>query len=150
MFGRYTFNYIKGAPTKNSTTVNAVLDTTALIAFFARFGLQMLRYVLVLVKLGLVSHFFGESIKKNTAYLSDSFELNQVQLSFSEFNLSSLKNAAIWALHHMFETLETMLIYYAQTGALCIVVVWLLSALYSYSKPLAKVLWYAWSRRNEK
>lgn len=146
MFGRHTFNYIKGGPAKNSVAVNALLDVTALVAFFARFGLQMLRYLLVLVKLSLVSSFFGESAKRSTAYIVSPQSALQTHRTFFEFNLTSVKNTLVWLFHHLFETLETALIYYAQTGALCIVVVWLLSALYSYSKPLAKVMWYSYHK----
>lgn len=143
MFGHHLFNYIKGGPAKNSLLANTFLDVTALTAFFARFGLQMLRYLLVLAKLSLVTSFFGQSVKKATTYVTGSADALTAQQTFFESNLSSIKSALAWVIHHLFETVETMLIYYAQTGALCIVVVWLLSALYSYSKPLAKLTWYA-------
>jgi hypothetical protein len=139
MFGHHLFNYIKGGPAKNSLLANTFLDVTALAAFFARFGLQMLRYLLVLAKLSLVTSFFGTSLRKATGYVTDSATSLEELPTFFSFNLTSVKDSFIWVLHHLFESIETMLIYYAQTGALCIVVVWLLSALYSYSKPLAKV-----------
>lgn len=147
LYGRYLFNYIKGASTKNTLVTNFLLDGIALAAFFTRFLLQMLRYVLVLVKLALVGGFIhqlttayggGSSLRGSSAVLQEGPAVS---------TLTSLLDICVATLHFIFEMLETFLIYYAQTGALGIVVVWLLSALYSYGTPAAKVRWFHTSRQ---
>jgi hypothetical protein len=126
LYGGYLFNYIKGNPSKNSLVMNAVLDGMALVAFFARFALQMLRYCLVLIKVSMVSHFFHELTETHNTYTL------AVDQAVAQTSITSVLNTLKSFGHYAFEMVEMFLIYYAQTGALAIVVVWLLSALYSY------------------
>lgn len=137
LYGGYLFNYIKGNPSKNSLLMNVVLDGMALLAFFARFSLQMLRYCLVLVKVTMVSHFFREITETNNSYTAS-----------PNTTFTSVINVLKTVGHYAFEMVETFLIYYAQTGALAIVVVWLLSALYSYGNTTQQISWFSSKRHN--
>lgn len=59
LFGAYFLNYLKGDSDSGSGIKNSVVDFANLFGFFKRFAIQMIRYVLVTVKIGLFVTFCG-------------------------------------------------------------------------------------------
>lgn len=123
LYGRYALNYIKGAATKNTLVGNLFCDTTALVAFFTRFGLQVLRYVLVLVKLAVLGGFLNTLLGNTAVGPETASEAEMLHETGWSYVITKSAIVLTTALHYVAELLETFLVYYAQTGALVVVVV---------------------------
>lgn len=57
--GKYILHYLKGSTFNSNTAAVAIFDVAALISFFFRFLLQLIRYILVVIKFTLLHSYFS-------------------------------------------------------------------------------------------
>lgn len=69
LFGAYIMNYLRGDSGANSVLYAGVFDIATFIGFAKRFCIQLVRYILITIKLGLFDHFVYESIRGSVARL---------------------------------------------------------------------------------
>ena len=133
LFGGYVLQYIKGAASTNNNTINSFFDLTSLVSYFFRFALQILRYLLICAKLFAMVLFSGDMFKCMAQESIYMLEHNLLDIGFLSYMFLSMNISLDNGMHYLLEMAELFLIFYAQIGALCIIIYWLLKALYSYA-----------------
>lgn len=77
IFGGYFLNYIKGDSSSNSNALNIIFDFANLFGFIKRFLIQIVRYILITVKIGLFLIFMekGFVVKRRMAILNENYNI---------------------------------------------------------------------------
>lgn len=145
LFGAYIMNYLRGDSNSNSNLYAGVFDLANLFGFFKRFCVQFIRYVLITVKIALFYHFVLKSIKGKL--LEVNIKSSRVIIDgFKSTVLSDIKVYTIYLFEFIAEIFNIFVVYYAQMGAFCIVLFWLLKALYSSAWPVIKIVWFKFKK----
>lgn len=136
------FHYIRGTSENKNNATTAALDLAGLLSFITRFGIQILRYGIIIAKLKLLTMALSPIAETpNTANVVAS-QVKNVFDSPTTFWWKELKTGITHILHVVIESAETFLLYYTQLGALAVVVMWLLSALNSFNKRYQYLHWF--------
>lgn len=117
-FGINAITYIKGSATYKSLFIELVYDLINLVAFFLRFSLQFVRFLLIFIMYALFHEFIFELKKNIFINTSDSGVYVLIVLNIVRF---------------FFEILDSIFSFMTQTIAYILIIFWLLSFLYSYN-----------------
>lgn len=120
-------NYIKGSDNNTNNFVLMVFDFLSTIAYFLRFFLQKIRWILILSSYYLLHEFFFEINILNTIF----FKNNINSLFFFENNFL---NNLIDLFRILFEYLDFILMTMIQFIAFFVVLLWLFNFLFSFSQ----------------
>lgn len=145
LFGAYIMNYLRGDSGSNSVLYAGIFDLATFVGFFKRFCIQLVRYILITIKLGLFDHFVYESIRGSVANL----DMFRERISWSnpfEQVLDDFFYMLTYAFEFVCEIINLFIVYYAQFGAFVLVLFWLLKALYAHAWPIAKLVWFKLKR----
>ena len=143
--GKYILHYLKGSTFNSNTVAVAIFDVAAFISFFFRFLLQIIRYVLVVIKFTLLHSLFAHhySYRPPVIVMRLHPTLEDAKPFYFFEECWELQQELV---HWVFELINVFVIYYAQVGAFAIVLFWLFSGLYSYAVPIAKVIWFKYKK----
>lgn len=140
IFGAYFLNYLKGEGNSNNGAVNSVFDFSNLFGFLKRFAIQMIRYFLITIKIGLFLMFMeGDFVLNRRLDMLD--EVHAKVPAYPIFMVNMVFFLFREALHVLVELANAFVVYYSQLGAFVIILFWLLSALFSNSWGIVSLLW---------
>lgn len=125
------FIYIKGTDKYNSLIAYIIFDTIAILAFFLRFFLQIIRWCLFLSTYYMLHEFVFEW---SFSFLTSTFStLITSSYTYQWLSNNILINITLAVLRFLFELFDTFLILLIQITAFIAVILWLFNYLFSAS-----------------
>lgn len=129
--GSNCFIYVKGTDKYNSFFAYLVFDIIAVLAFFLRFFLQLIRWCLFLTTYYLLHEFVFEWMYSLFVNFTNSF--NPTQSLIYWINSNAITQTLLHFVRFTFEFFDTCLILVIQITAFIAVVMWLFNYLFSVS-----------------
>ena len=135
LFGESFAKFIKGEINKENKGVVGLMDISGTVSFIGRFFAQMMRYLFILVKMGLFLVLL-ESAVLDWRYAGGPGPYYALDNSIPVCVLIDISELIKRFIGFLVDFINVFFVFYAQIGALLIVLWWLLAALFSTIKKI--------------